>query len=90
MKSSLLLATALIGFGAAIAFFGTLFAASSAPALIGGVVCGGVLWVAFSDYARKPRFRARTDREPARHVQTRSTLPDTDAALLWTYTTHSA
>ena len=59
-------------------------------AILGGVVCGGVLWVAISDYSRKPRFRARSDREPARHVQTRSTLPDTDAALLWTYTTHSA
>ena len=60
------------------------------PALV-GILCGSsLLFLVFSDYSRKPRFRARGIPRASAVATTPTTSQEVEAASAWTYTTLSA
>ena len=94
MKKKLTLATVVVALGyAGVLIFRqagyTSFNFISFPALIGGAFIIGLLLLAFSDYSRKPRFRAGHTRQATRRVITPATSSKIDPASAWTYTTIS-
>jgi hypothetical protein len=94
MKKSLTLATVVVALGYSLVLISRLAGFTSLnffsfPALIGGVFSIGLLLMAFSDYSRKPRFRAGRTRQATRGVTTPATAPKIDPASAWTYMTIS-
>ena len=95
MKKSFALATVAFVLGCAVAliarFAGFSFSNVLSPqAVIGGVFAGSLLLFAFSDYTRKPRFRAGGARQAKPQTATPTMSPELDPASAWTYTTISA
>ena len=60
------------------------------PALVGGLICSGLIGLALSDYARKPRFRVRRPDQAAVRAEVPTSLAARVPACDWTYTTRSA
>ena len=60
------------------------------PVLFGVLFGSGLLFLVFSDYSRKPRFRCNGRRNPSAPATTPAMSSDADAAAAWTYTTFSA
>lgn len=60
------------------------------PAVIGGIFACGLLLTVFSDYSRKPRFRAGSGPKVPRPAAKPASSPEMDPASAWTYRTFSA
>jgi hypothetical protein len=95
MKKSLLVAPVVFVVGCVIALVARLVVHASVnvpnvPASFGILFASSLLFLAFNDYSRKPRFRARSMRNAAAPATTPATSPEIDTASAWTYTTVSA
>ena len=95
MKKSLVLASIVFILVFAVALVARLVVHTSVsalnlPVLFGALFGSSVLFLAFSDYSRKPRFRAHSVRKPIVRATTSTTASEADAASAWTYTTLSA
>ena len=59
-------------------------------ALVSGAAALGLLTLAWSEYMRKPRFRAPPSRKPARQFVVPAQPGSSDTSAAWTYQTVSA